>query len=193
MNVIAEFKRRSPSRGVIREDLAPGAGRPRPTRSAGAAALSVLTEEQFFGGSLEDLQEARAATLLPALRKDFIVDPYQVWEALARGRRRRAADRGRRWATRELRAAAAATAREAGLDALVEVHDRDGAASARCALAPRIVGVNNRNLRTWRCACRPSLDLAAAHPGRRGGGGGERDHAARATCAGCATRATTPS
>src|SRR5204863_370166 len=79
VNVIAEFKRRSPSRGVIREDLHPVKAA-QAYEVAGAAALSVLTEEQFFGGSLEDLKEARGATLLSTLRKDFIVDPYQVWE-----------------------------------------------------------------------------------------------------------------
>src|SRR5207244_1657976 len=120
LNLIAEFKRRSPSRGVIREDLHP-VRVAQAYEIAGAAALSVLTEEQFFGGALEDLQEARAATLLPTLRKDFVVDPYQVWEARMAGADAlllivAALD------DRDLRILLAAT-REAGLDALVEVHD----------------------------------------------------------------------
>ncbi len=84
VNVIAEHKRRSPSRGAIREDLRP-ADVARGYEAAGAAALSVLTDEAFFGGRLEHLREARAATALPALRKDFVLDPWQVWEARAAG------------------------------------------------------------------------------------------------------------
>jgi anthranilate synthase/indole-3-glycerol phosphate synthase/phosphoribosylanthranilate isomerase len=112
---------------------------------AGAAALSVLTEEQFFGGSLQDLREARGATLLPTLRKDFVVDPYQVWEAWHAG------------ADAVLLIVAAledvelkqllATAGEAGLEALVEVHDADELRRALDAGA-RLVGVNNRDLTT---------------------------------------------
>ncbi len=94
VNVIAEFKRRSPSRGLIREDLAPD-DLAVAYETAGAAALSVLTEGDYFAGSLEDLGRARSATLLPVLRKDFVVDPYQVWEAAIRRRRRRAPDRRR--------------------------------------------------------------------------------------------------
>src|SRR5207249_9358979 len=119
VNVIAEFKRRSPSRGVIREDLHPVKAA-QAYEVAGAAALSVLTEEQFFGGSLEDLKEARGATLLPTLRKDFIVDPYQVWETWHAGADAlllivAALDDG---ALRDLLAAG----REVALPALVEVH-----------------------------------------------------------------------
>jgi indole-3-glycerol phosphate synthase/phosphoribosylanthranilate isomerase len=160
VNVIAEFKRRSPSRGVIRADL-------HPVRTAqayeigGAAALSVLTEEEFFGGSLDELQEARAATLLPTLRKDFIVDPYQVWEAWYAG------------ADAVLLIVAAlgdeeleelyATIQEAKLDALFEVHDRLELERALRAGA-RIVGVNNRDLRTLEVNLRTSFELVSEIP-----------------------------
>jgi indole-3-glycerol phosphate synthase len=160
VNVIAEFKRRSPSRGIIREDLEP-ADAARAYERGGAAALSVLTEEDHFGGSLQDLRAARAATALPALRKDFVVDPYQVWEARAA-----AADAvllivaaldDRTLAT------LLAAAKETGLDVLVEVHDR---AELERALRHdvRMVGVNNRDLRTMAVRLETSLDLASAIP-----------------------------
>ena len=84
INVIAELKKASPSRGLIRRDFRPAqlAGE---LAAAGAAALSVLTEEEFFCGSLVDLKEARGAVSIPVLRKDFIFDPWQVWEARAAG------------------------------------------------------------------------------------------------------------
>jgi indole-3-glycerol phosphate synthase/phosphoribosylanthranilate isomerase len=160
VNIIGEFKRRSPSRGILREDLGP-AQVAQAYEVAGAAALSVLTEEQYFGGSVEDLQEARQATLLPTLRKDFIVDPYQVWEALAIG-----ADAvllivaavddatlARLWAT----------VREARLEALFEVHDKDDLERA-LRLDPRIIGVNNRNLSTLVVDLQTSLDLVDSIP-----------------------------
>ena len=160
VNVIAEFKRRSPSRGVIREDLHPVKAA-QAYEVAGAAALSVLTEEQFFGGSLEDLKEARGATLLSTLRKDFIVDPYQVWETWHAG-----ADALllivaalEDAALREL----LATAREVGLPALVEVHDVDELTRALRAGA-RLVGVNSRNLRTMEVTLQTALDLAPLVP-----------------------------
>jgi indole-3-glycerol phosphate synthase/phosphoribosylanthranilate isomerase len=160
VNVIAEFKRRSPSRGVIREDLHPVKAA-QAYEVAGAAALSVLTEEQFFGGSLEDLKEARGATLLPVLRKDFIVDPYQLWEAWYAG-----ADAvlliAAALGDREL-ATLQATAREIGLDALVEVHDREELRRA-LAVGARLVGVNNRDLRTMDVSLQTSLDLAPEIP-----------------------------
>jgi len=160
VNVIAEFKRRSPSRGVIREDLHPVKAA-QAYEVAGAVALSVLTEEQFFGGSVEDLKEARAATLLPTLRKDFVVDPYQVWETRHVG-----ADAllliVAALGDRELRDLLA-TAREAGLDALVEVHDRDELERALGAGA-RLLGVNSRNLRTMEVSLQTALDLAPLVP-----------------------------
>jgi indole-3-glycerol phosphate synthase len=160
VSVIAEHKRRSPSRGAIREDLAP-ADVARRYEAAGAAALSVLTEEAFFGGRLAHLEEVRAATALPVLRKDFVLDPWQVWEARASG-----AD-----AVLLIAAALAdahlsallATAREAGLDALVEVHDR-GELDRALAAGSRIVGVNSRDLRTLAVSLDTALALAPAIP-----------------------------
>ena len=159
--MIAEFKRRSPSRGVIREGLDPAAVA-QAYEAAGAAALSVLTEPEHFGGSLEDLRQARAATLLPALRKDFVVDPYQVWEAWAAG------------ADAVLLIVAAlsdaelkgllATAGEATLDALVEVHDR-GELDRALAAGARLVGVNNRDLRTLEVSLDTSIGLGPLVPG----------------------------
>jgi len=160
VNVIAEFKRRSPSRGAIREDLHPvyvAQG----YEIAGAAALSVLTEEEFFGGSIVDLQEARAATLLPTLRKDFIVDPYQLREAWIAG-----ADAVLLivavLADHELRKLHA-TATGLGLEVLVEVHDRDELLRALAAGAS-IIGVNNRDLRSLEVRLETSLELVGAIP-----------------------------
>ena len=160
INVIAEHKRRSPSRGAIREDLAP-ADVARRYEAGGAAALSVLTDEPFFGGTLAHLVEARASTALPVLRKDFVLDPWQIWEARAAG-----AD-----AVLLIVAALGETelsallslAREAGLEALVEVHDRPELERALAAGA-RVVGVNNRDLRTLAVSLETSLGLADAIP-----------------------------
>jgi indole-3-glycerol phosphate synthase len=145
LGVIAEFKRRSPSAGSLR-DPADVRELVRAYERAGAAAVSVLTEGPHFDGSLEDLRAARAACALPLLRKDFIVDPYQLHEARAAGADAvllivAALD------DHTLRALYAA-AGELGLDALVEVHDR---AELRRALdaGARLVGVNNRDLRDF--------------------------------------------
>jgi len=175
VNIIGEFKRRSPSRGIIREDLH-AAQVAQAYEVAGAAALSVLTEEQFFGGSVEDLQEARQATLLPTLRKDFIVDPYQVWESLYIG-----ADAVllivAALSDASLRQLASAV-KDAKLEALFEVHDEDDLERA-LPLSPAIVGVNNRNLSTLAVDLQTSLDLieripddviAVAESGLRGPG-----------------------
>ena len=160
VNVIAEYKRRSPSRGAIREDLAPG-DVARRYEENGARALSVLTDEPFFGGRLGHLGEARTNVTLPVLRKDFVVDPWQVWEARAAG-----AD-----AVLLIVAALAdaelgtllSVAREARMEALVEVHDRSELTRALAAGA-RIVGVNNRDLRTLEVSLRTSFALADAIP-----------------------------
>jgi indole-3-glycerol phosphate synthase/phosphoribosylanthranilate isomerase len=160
VNVIAEFKRRSPSRGMIRDDLTPVEAA-QAYEVGGAAALSVLTEEQFFGGSLDDLKDARAATLLPALQKDFVVDPYQVWEAWHAG-----ADAVllivSALTDAELRTLHA-TAEEAGLDALVEVHDAEELRRA-LGVGARLIGVNNRDLRTMTVSLNTSFELAPLIP-----------------------------
>jgi indole-3-glycerol phosphate synthase len=161
VNVIAEHKRRSPSRGVIREDLAP-ADVARAYETKGASALSVLTDAPFFGGRMEHLVEARSACSLPVLRKDFVVDPWQVWEARAAG-----ADAVllivAALADAELRGLLA-VAGEAGFDALVEVHDR-GELDRAIGAGARVVGVNNRDLRTLAVSLDTSLALAPAIPG----------------------------
>jgi len=160
VNVVAEHKRRSPSRGRIREDLTP-ADVARRYEEAGAIALSVLTDEAFFGGCLAHLVEIRAATVLPVLRKDFVLDAWQVWEARASG-----ADAVllivAGLSDEELRALLA-VAREAGMDALVEVHDR-GELERALSAGARVVGVNNRDLRTLEVSLGTSLALAPAIP-----------------------------
>jgi len=161
MSVIAEFKRRSPSAGVIRE----GAAVDEIARSyarAGAAAMSVLTEEAHFGGSLEDLRVARAACALPLLRKDFLIDRYQLHEARAAGADAvllivAALDDGQ---LAELHDEAV----ELGLDTLVEVHDRDEVARA-LAVDPQLIGVNNRDLRDFSVDINRTYELLADIPG----------------------------
>ena len=142
--VIAEIKRASPSKGAIAPAL-DAAARARAYERAGADAVSVLTEPTRFAGSLADLEAVAGSVTLPVLRKDFIVDPYQIWEAAAAG------------AAAVLLIAAALDGDELaallgecaaiGLDALVEVHDEDDLLRAELAGA-RLVGVNNRDLRT---------------------------------------------
>ena len=145
IGVIAEFKRRSPSAGALRED--PDLGEiVRAYERGGAVALSVLTEGPNFDGSLEDLRAARGACELPILRKDFIVDPYQLHEARAAG------------ADAVLLIVAAlgpgelaslhAGARAIGLDVLVEVHDGEELESA-LSLGADLIGINNRDLRDF--------------------------------------------
>ena len=160
VNVIAEFKRRSPSRGAIRADVDP-IRVAQAYEIGGAAALSVLTDAPFFGGSIADLRDARMATLLPTLRKDFIVDPYQVGESVLAG-----ADAilliVAALSDEELRSLHAA-ARDAGLEVLVEAHDR-GELDRALAAGARIVGVNNRDLRTLAVDLQTALTLASAIP-----------------------------
>ncbi len=160
--VLAEFKRRSPSAGEI------AAGDPvavaKRYEAGGAAALSVLTEGRWFGGSLGDLEAARAAVSLPVLRKDFIVDELQVWEARAAGADalllivRALADDALRGLL-EL-------AGELGMAALVEAHDGDELERALGAGAA-IVGINNRDLVTMRTDPGVALGLAAKVPADR--------------------------
>ena len=160
LNVIAECKRRSPSRGVLRAAYEPVEIANAYDR-AGASAISVLTEPTFFDGSLDHLAAVRAATKLPLLRKDFIVDRYQIFEARAAG------------ADAVLLIVAAlspldletlhAQATEAGLDVLVEVHELDELRVAVDAGA-QIVGVNNRNLRTLAVDVGASSQLIEAMP-----------------------------
>jgi indole-3-glycerol phosphate synthase len=159
-NVIAECKRRSPSRGVL-------AARYQPARIArayaegGAAAISVLTEPTFFDGSLAHLQSVRAAVDVPLLRKDFIVEDYQLLEARASGADAillivAALDQS-------MLEALQARAWDLGLATLVEVHDQNELQRA-IGSGARIIGVNNRNLRTLTVDVRASDDLAARMP-----------------------------
>jgi len=160
INIIAELKKASPSRGVIREEYAPAALAVE-LEKAGAAALSVLTEEDFFSGSLGDLKEASKVTRVPILRKDFIVDPWQVWETRAGG-----ADSFLLIAA-ILSDAALQTLLELGrtlkMEPLVEVHTRAELDHALGAGA-RILGVNNRDLRNFQVHIETSLDLIEAIP-----------------------------
>jgi indole-3-glycerol phosphate synthase len=159
-NIIAELKKASPSRGLIRENYSPAELAPL-LQHAGATALSVLTEEDFFLGSLADLKAARKVTHIPVLRKDFIVDPWQVWESRAAGADafllivalldddslRELLDLGR----------------ALQMEPLVEVHSRaelDRAISA----GVRILGINNRDLRDFTVRVETSLELIEAIP-----------------------------
>ena len=161
INIIAEFKRRSPSKGMIREGASPS-DVARAYQAGGAVAMSVLTEEDYFAGSLDDLREVKSTVELPVLRKDFIVDEYQVYESAAAG-----ADaillivaalddelllRLRRLAEDEL-----------GMDALVEVHTSEEMRRA-AACGAKLIGVNNRDLRTFAVSLETSLSLAREAP-----------------------------
>jgi indole-3-glycerol phosphate synthase len=161
LNVIAECKRRSPSRGVLRAAYQP-ATIAASYAAAGAAAISVLTEPTFFDGSLEHLRAVRAAVEVPILRKDFIVSEYQVLEAKEAGADAillivAALD------AVELKSLAAHAA-ALGMDALVEVHDADELAMAIDSGA-RIIGVNNRNLRTLEVDVKASERVVGLIPG----------------------------
>jgi indole-3-glycerol phosphate synthase len=160
LNVIAELKKASPSRGLIRSDFDPGT-LAKVLESAGAAALSVLTEEEFFRGDLKHMREARAAVGLPVLRKDFIIDPWQVWEARATN-----ADSFLLIVAAlsdALLAELLALGRELGMEPLVEVHTLQELTRALSADA-RIIGVNNRDLRTLEVRVDTSYELIEAVP-----------------------------
>jgi indole-3-glycerol phosphate synthase len=160
VNIIAELKKASPSRGLLREEYAP-AVLASGFEQAGAAALSVLTEEDFFHGSLADLKEASKVTKIPVLRKDFIIDPWQVWEARAAG------------ADSFLLIAAIlsdATLKELlelgrtlKMEPLVEVHSREELDRV-IASGARIIGVNNRDLRDFQVHIETSLALIEQIP-----------------------------
>jgi len=160
LNVIAELKPASPSRGVIRDPF-DAVELAKSLASAGAAALSVLTEEDFFHGSLKNLRDARKNTAIPVLRKDFIFDPWQVWESRAND------------ADSFLLIVAAlgdiqlaeliALGRELTMEPLVEVHTREELDRALAAGA-RVIGVNNRDLKTLAVRMQTSYELIVEIP-----------------------------
>ena len=161
VNIIAEFKRRSPSKGMIRVD-ADVTAIARSYEAGGAVAMSVLTEEDYFAGSLDDLRTVKATVDLPVLRKDFMFEEYQVYEAAAAGADAillivaaiddEVVSRLRRLAEDELR-----------MDALVEVHTA-GEMKRAVACGATIIGVNNRDLRTFEVSLETSVALAREAP-----------------------------
>ena len=161
INIIAEFKRRSPSKGVIRagSDLEQIA---KSYEAGGAVAISVLTEEDYFSGSLDDLRQVKKSVDLPALRKDFIFDEYQIYESAAAGADAvllivAALDDNQLVSLRKL------AEDELGMDALIEVHTREEMQRA-IACGANIIGVNNRNLHTFEVSLETSLSLAKEAP-----------------------------
>jgi indole-3-glycerol phosphate synthase len=158
--VIAEVKKASPSKGVLRADFQP-ADIAASYATNGAACLSVLTDVNFFQGATAYLQQARAACAIPVLRKDFMIDMYQVYEARAMGADcilliASALDHG-------LMAELEACAHELAMDVLVEVHNGDELTAALKLRTP-LVGINNRNLRTFETSLQTTIDLLPRIP-----------------------------
>lgn len=158
--VIAEIKKASPSKGVLRENFHP-AGIAQSYAQHGAACLSVLTDEHFFQGAPEYLKQARAACAIPALRKDFMIDPYQIYQARSWGADCvllivAALDHG-------LMAELEACAHELGMGVLVEVHDANEL-DAALKLKTSMLGINNRNLRTFETTLDTTLNLLKRIP-----------------------------
>lgn len=161
LNVIAEFKRASPSKGIIRAE-AKAEQMALSYQAGGAAAISVLTEEDRFRGSLDDLRAVRAAVKLPVLRKDFLFDEYQLAESAAAGADAlllivAALD------DETLRRLRRLTEEELRMDALVEVHTKDEMRRALHAGAT-LIGVNNRDLQTFKVSLEVSAELAKSAP-----------------------------
>src|ERR1700687_2265328 len=160
LNVLAELKPASPSRGVLRDPFDPVA-LAQTLETAGASALSVLTEGEFFRGSLKNLRDARKSIQLPVLRKDFIFDPWQVWETRAND-----ADSFLLIVAAlpdELLLELVTLGRELGMEPLVEVHTAEELDRALLATA-RIIGVNNRNLKTLDVRVETSFELIGRIP-----------------------------
>jgi len=161
INIIAEYKRRSPSKGVIRADI-DVTTMVQNYELGGAAAISVLTEEDYFSGSLDDLRKVKSVIDLPVLRKDFLFDDYQIYEAVAAGADAvllivAALDDQQLLELRQL------AEDELGVDALVEVHDAPEMERAERSGAT-LIGVNNRNLHTFEVTLQTSLKLSTIAP-----------------------------
>ncbi len=161
LSVLAEIKRRSPSAGRIRDGSVDPGALARSMEQAGAAALSVLTDEKYFGGSLDDMKAARAAVSLPVLEKDFVVTPYQVCEAAAAG-----ADAVLlivRILDDDSLRSLYALARELRLGCLVETHTREDVERA-AAVGAALIGINNRDLSTFAVSIDTTLALMPRVP-----------------------------